>query len=53
VSGEDNVLFDWENEDEFYVEQIDVAVHAEDHQLIHHELFKEKIRRSGIVRWEI
>jgi hypothetical protein len=50
VSGGDEALFNWENDDEFYVEQSDTAVHAEDHQLLHHVVFKEKIRRFGIVR---
>jgi len=50
ISGEDKVLFDWENDDEYYMEEIDIAIHGENHQLLHHEVYKEKVQRPGINR---
>ncbi|XP_059483748.1 BTB/POZ domain-containing protein 6-like [Neocloeon triangulifer] len=50
ISNEEKILFDWDNEDEYYVEDIEIAIFGENHQLVHQEFYKEKITRAGINR---
>ncbi|XP_065343702.1 BTB/POZ domain-containing protein 2-like [Cloeon dipterum] len=51
VSGNDKVIYDWDNDDEFYMEDVEIVIHAENHHLLHQEVYKEKVQRPGINRF--